>query len=335
LLRSAAAWTLIPDRQVLWKLSAQRLAVQAAKRHKWRCVLGTLHPISAAWLGKCVAQRLQLPFVLEYRDIISESFRGGPPTILHRSMLRSIERSIVRSAAKIVTVSPGIRDWVAHRHNLKPEEVEVIPTGFLQEDKEFFGSLPKPDNDRFTMLYAGTFQRDRKPSTILKAVQGLIERKVIPADKLRVVFISNLVPSLTSEFDLEGIVEILPMVPQREVFKWYAKSDLLLLLCDKTKYQNVTIPGKLFEYLVAGKPILGLMDKASVSSGLLRESNLGFIADAEDVEGTASEIERLYKFWESGYLNTKPNWEFIDQFNCQILMKMLVSVLELVSFRNS
>jgi len=80
---------------------------------------------------------------------------------------------------------------------------------------------------------------------------------------------------------------------------------------------------------------LGLMDKASVSSGLLRESNLGFIADAEDVEGTASEIERLYKFWESGYLNTKPNWEFIDQFNCQILMKMLVSVLELVSFRNS
>lgn len=331
LLRLLATWLLVPDRQVLWKFSAQRLALRAAKNHNWKCVFGTQPPITAAWIGKCIAQRLQLPFVLEYRDIISDEFKGFAPTALHQAAIRSIERSLVSSAERIVVVSPSMKKWIVQKHNLDHSNVEVIPTGFSPEERDFFQSLPNPENERFTMLYAGSFQHGRKPDTVLKAVRKLIDQKVIPADKVRLIFIGNLSPTVISTFALEGVAETISLVPRDEVLKWYAQTDLLLLICDKREYQNVTYPGKLFEYLIAQKPILGLMDKSSDTAKVLEESGTGFVADAEDVEETAAKIEHIYKLWDSKRLRPEPNHQTLERFNCRGLVKRLAMIFDEVS----
>jgi len=334
LLRAMAIWLLVPDRQVLWKFSGQRLAVQAAKRHDWQCVFGTLPPVSTAWIAKCIAKRLQLPFVLEYRDMINDKCGVEVPTALHQAALRSIERGLVRAAARVIVVSPAMKDWFVRRHNIDPKKVEVIATGFLPEDKEFFHGLPNPENERFTMIYAGLFYRERKPDTALGAIRTLIDRKVIPADKLRAIFIGNLAPRSITELELEDVVEIIPQTPRDEVFKWYACSDLLLLICAKDDYQNVTYPGKLFEYLMTEKPILGLMDKNSDTARILEQSGIGLVADSEDVEETAAKIEHVYKLWVSKMLTMKPNHKVIEQFNYCGIVNRLVSIFEQVSIRN-
>jgi len=330
LMRFLARWTLMPDRLVLWKLPAQRMALKASRNYNWRCVFATMPPMSAGWIGKNVAERLRLPFVLEYRDVVSEDYMRIGLGFLRKAARRAIERSLVRSAAKIITVSPGIKDWLVQRHNLKPQDVEMIPTGFLSENKAFFDSLPKPANEKFTMTYVGTFQRERKPNTVLKAVRTLIDRGMIPKDKLRIVFVSNLMPSTISQFRLDGVAEALPMVPHEETFGWYAGSDVLLLICDKCDYQNVTYPGKLFEYLMTGKPILALMGKDSVSAKVLRNAGTGPVVDADDAKEAATGIEYLYRQWETGILKIEPNKEVIEQFNYGRLVKQTASVLEQV-----
>lgn len=329
--RFLARWLLIPDRRVLWKFPAQRLAVQAAKRNNWKCVFSTMLPISTGWIGKCIAQRLRLPFVLEYKDIIDENFKGEAPSALHRAAIRSIERSLVRSAAKIVVVSPAMKDWLVKRHNLNPQDVELIPIGFLPEHRDFVHSLPQPPNQRFTMIYTGLFHGRRRPDVVLKAIRRLIDEKTIPENKIRAVFIGNMSPAAVSEFGLEGVVETIGMMPREEVLKWYARTDLLLLICAKEKYQNLTYPGKLFEYLMTEKPILGLVQKDSDIAKVLQQSGIGLVVDADDVQETAAQIEHLYKLWAGKQLKMKPNSEFIEQFNARKLTEKLASIFDEVS----
>ncbi len=151
---------------------------------------------------------------------------------------------------------------------------------------------------------------------------------MIERDKVRVVFIGNLLPSAVSQFDLDGVAETVPMIPRQEVFQWYSRADLLLLICDKCDYQNATIPGKLFEYMMTEKPILGLLDKKNDVAGILRQSGLGVVADADDVEEVAAQIKHFYKLWSTNNLTVQPNRKFIEQFNFRDIMQEMVAVLE-------
>ncbi|OHB44298.1 MAG: hypothetical protein A2Y13_11570 [Planctomycetes bacterium GWC2_45_44] len=331
--RTFAKWALIPERQVLWKLPAQQLAIKSSHQHKWKCVFSTSPPLTAGWIGMNIANRLKLPFVLEFRDIISDDFEGGPPTAMHREIARKIERKVVHSASKIIAVSPGIKDWVMDRHKIKSELIEVIPSGYDPKDKESFDALPTTPNDRFTMIYAGAFYRHRKPDTLLKAVKNLIDRGLVPANKLKVVFVSNLMPSVISQYQLDNVVETFAMMPREKVLHLYANSDLLLLICDKCDYQNVTIPGKIFEYIMTEKPILGLLGLDSVTAQIMKELNNSAIADAEDVEGTTQQLLLLYKQWESGKVVTHGK-EILEKFNCYGLVKRLALVFDEVCSGN-
>jgi len=323
--RAFAQWVLVPERQVLWKLPAQRLAIRTSRQHNWKCVFGTCPPLTAGWIGMNIANRLKLPFVLELRDIISENYEGGPPTEIHRDIVRKIERMVVHSASKIITVSPGIKSWVMNRHKIESRMIEVILSGYDPKDKERFDALPTIRNNRFTMIYAGAFYRHRKPDTLLRAVKNLIDRGLVPTKKLRVVFVSNLMPSVISQYQLDDVVETVAMIPREKVLQLYANSDLLLLICDKCNYQNVTIPGKIFEYIMTEKPILGLLGLDSITAQIMKELNNSVIVDAEDVEGVTQQLFLLYKRWEDGKV-IKLGKEILNKFNCYEMVKKLAMV---------
>ncbi len=328
ILRRLARWVFLPDRQILWKRDAVKKALVKAKEHDWQCVLGTLHPVSSAWTGYAIARRLKIPFILEFRDVVSEKFEGGPPTLLHRRLLRSIVTRMAHHAAKIIVVSNAMKEAVAEKYNVAADKIEVITNGYLESNKEQFQNLPKHTNDRFTMIYAGNFYRERNPYNLLKAMQKLTSAGKIDRNKIRIILISNLSVDAVLQYGLEDIVEVMAAMPREEVFRWYAKSDVLLLICDKSFYQNVTIPGKVFEYFMTEKPILGLLDKSSDTAKILEQSGVGMAVDADDIDEIATQIEKLYRLWRADNLVLDIQKCFVNQFNFQHITSKLVHVLE-------
>jgi glycosyltransferase involved in cell wall biosynthesis len=305
------------------------MAVQAAKTHDWRFVFGTLPPISAGWIAGYIARRLHLPFVLEFRDVVNDAHA---PTGLHRAAICLIEKSLVRAAAGIVAVHPAMKNWIVDHHGADPDIVQVITTGFMPKDRQYFTEHLKTNNKCFTMLHAGMFSRDRKPDVFLKAVRNLIDRRVVPSERIKVVFLGNLARSAITDFGLDNVAETIYMVPHDEVFKWYGQADLLFMFCPKREYQTVTYPGKIFECLATGKPILALADKKSDTARVLEKSGLGLIADADDMEEVSSKLEFAYNLWDRNEFVMKPDEEFIEQFNCQNEVKKLASMFDGVVF---
>jgi hypothetical protein len=60
-------------------------------------------------------------------------------------------------------------------------------------------------------------------------------------------------------------------------------ADLLLLVANTTPGAEATVPGKLFEYLAAGRPVLAIAPSAESSTGdVLEQTQSGRLAPAED-----------------------------------------------------
>src|SRR5690606_3795818 len=114
-------------------------------------------------------------------------------------------------------------------------------------------------------LYTGIFYKERNPRLFLRAVRELIDEGKIDRSRLRLRFAGVFdYPGYTDNADcvrelgLEDCVEVLGHLPHRAALLQMKKADLLLLVGDTAPGSGDYIPGKLYEYMAVGRPILAL-----------------------------------------------------------------------------
>src|SRR5690606_7889499 len=73
---------------------------------------------------------------------------------------------------------------------------------------------------------------------------------------------------------------------------YLVSSDVLLLFIFKEEDSKAAIPGKVYEYIAARKPIIAFCPKSSAAAELLSGIGVEDIVDPEDVKAMASIIER-------------------------------------------
>ena len=56
------------------------------------------------------------------------------------------------------------------------------------------------------------------------------------------------------------------------------RADLLLLVANTTDGAEATVPGKLFEYLAVGRPVLAIAPSDSASADVIAETRAGWLA---------------------------------------------------------
>jgi hypothetical protein len=92
---------------------------------------------------------------------------------------------------------------------------------------------------------------------------------------------------------VETFVEVWPNVPHAQVFDVLARSDVLMMIeppgyCVKYSYAS-----KMFDYLLAGKPILALIEEGENSAPVIREGDLGWIAHPDDRPAIRHALEEI------------------------------------------
>ena len=94
-----------------------------------------------------------------------------------------------------------------------------------------------------------------------------------------------------------------------------ARSDVLVVIKQPDPAYGMQIPGKLFQYLPFGKPILGIMERTSEAAGVLRQSGLGITSGYEEADLTARQLLELWRGREALAEDYRPNWDYIMQFS--------------------
>jgi glycosyltransferase involved in cell wall biosynthesis len=166
---------------------------------------------------------------------------------------------MVPRCAAVITVSPSIAQEIRARYALLnvalirnvPAYREVPKTNRLQE---YLGLDPGVR----IALYQGNLQANRELDRLIRAASFLEQDIVVVLMGPDAEGIQAHLEMLIRSERVTGSVKIVPPVPYIELLDWTASADIGLLIYAPGYSPNVRmcLPNKLFEYLMAGLPIL-------------------------------------------------------------------------------
>jgi hypothetical protein len=117
--------------------------------------------------------------------------------------------------------------------------------------------------------------------------------------RVRLRFVGRFGDEVKAMFRRPGVAPVVEergYLPHGESIQELLGAHALLLVVDDVPGAREIVPGKVFEYIGARRPILALAPEGAVA-GLIRETGAGTVLAGSDVEGTAEALAALYAEW--------------------------------------
>lgn len=281
--------TALPDRWISWWFSAVPAGLKLIREHRPDVIWST-YPISTAHLIGGTLHRLTgIPWVADFRDpMIGENH---PRDFCTRLVVRAIERRTVHHCTKAVFTSPSAMRNYRSRYPDKPEsDFCLIENGY---DEENFASAlevahkPCTGRKQFRLLHSGViYPSERDPRPLFEALGIMLGKGMISEENFKLVLRAahheQHLSALARACGIERIIDLPGPIPYREALAEMFDADGLLILQGASC--NSQIPAKLYEYLRAQRPILGLTDPAGDTAATLRRVGVDAIAPLDSRE---------------------------------------------------
>ncbi|MFS4455716.1 glycosyltransferase family 4 protein [Maribacter sp. 2304DJ31-5] len=245
----------IPDARKYWVRPSIRFLYDVLEQERIGTIITTGPPHSVHLIGHYLKEFKKVKWIADFRDPWTSIgyHKKLKLTSLAKNRHKELERLVLTNADKIVVTSK-ITQLEFQRITKKP--ITVITNGYDNE-RSFHTKL----DEKFTLSHIGSMLTGRNPKNLWKVLAELIKEDTAFAQTLQLQFIGvvgkDVLESLT-EYGLEDFVEFIGYLPHNEVVPYQQKSQILLLTEIDSEETKGIIPGKLFEYMAAKRPILGI-----------------------------------------------------------------------------
>lgn len=273
-------------RTLRWLTTLAYYRAAAAEVLRLRPDLVHCNDYNTMWVG--VAARL-----LVGSRVIYDSHELWPDRNMRpeaRWWLLLCEAVFVRVADRVVMTSPAHAETMARRYRIaEPLVVRNIPE--LRANGAGRPDRRSGSPDGRLAVYVGGLQPGRGIEQAIRALplaEGVRLRLLGPGGPEYRAGIEGLVHSL----GLERRVELAEPVPPDRVLDALGEADVGLALFQPTSLSHrLVLPNKLFEYALAGVPIVG--SDLPMIARFIDEHGLGKAVDPEDVEQIARALEEV------------------------------------------
>lgn len=326
LLRRLGEWVLVPDTYVGWIPFAVRSAARLCRGERFDALYSTSPPDSTHLAARRIARRFRVPWVADFRDPWISLYLRDPPTQLHRVLHRRMERAVMGADRVLVTTRwheeligaacPGTR-------------VERIPNGYDDEDWRAYDTADRPAG-RFTVVHCGMLTLGRSSRPFLDGLSRLVRRSPDVADEIRVVFIGareSANEMWVSRYGLGEIVSFEDNLPHGECVRRELGCHVLLLLKHDDEHYRGLVPGKLYEYIGARRPILAVAPDGEAAR-LVTDLGRGEVADIGDPDMVAEKVWKMLTLHRDGMLERSYNLGEAPEFSRRRETERLHAVLE-------
>lgn len=261
------AHRIIPhNERIPWVPAAVAAAERIIAGFPISAVISTFPPLAGHLAAAWIARRHRLKWIADFRDqLVGNPFRGTKGW-RHESFF---ERRIFRQADLLVTVTDGfLAEW-RERFPQYESKMRVLWNGF--DPGEEFPQAPLTPRARRILAHAGAIYGQRHPQLLLASLERLVETgRLDPA-----CFVVQLTGPLLEPPEVRplssfrrlhefGCLEVHEPVSRSEANRRIASADWLLILDVNAFNAPHTVPAKLFDYIRAARPILGIVPKGSI-----------------------------------------------------------------------
>jgi len=284
-----------PDRWVSWRFDGVRQGLRMIREFAPQAIWST-YPIATAHLiGAALQRKSGLPWIADFRDPMAQPDQHYPSDPATYASFIQIEASAAAQAARLVFTTPGaLRDY-QQRYPAAAARMALLENGY--DEESFAGAppaaLPTPHGGPLVLLHSGiVYPAERDPTQLFEALGRLRRAGLLTPAQLRIRFRAAVHDAMLRDTararGAEDFIEILPPIPYREALGEMLGIDALLVM--QASNCNAQIPAKLYEYLRAARPILGLTDPIGDTAWALRGAGIKDIVALDSADAIAAAL---------------------------------------------
>ena len=284
-------WMARPDRWISWQWAAVRDGMRLIEQFKPDVIWSTYPIATAHKIGAELQRRSGLPWVADFRDPMAQDDYPTDPAVWQS--FKQIEVCAMQQAARCVFTTPSAARTYQATYPEAAGRIGVIENGY---DEEAFAAVApltgatatriRLNPGKVTLLHSGiVYPSERDPTQFFEALANVLQHGKLQRDTLKVRFRAavhdELLQALAAQHGLQDVIELRPPIPYRDALAEMLQADALLVM--QAVNCNAQIPAKLYEYLRAGRPILGLTDPDGDTAQALRNAGVTSVARLDSV----------------------------------------------------
>lgn len=319
----------IPDNKKSWSKEAARKAEELLNSEKFDAIFVTAPPFSSFESITNLRNKIDVPIILDYRDLWYNSYFSFYLTPIHKILHKRKEYLSLKNADAVIVTNRKIKEYLIKTYPfLTFEDITIIPHGYDIEDFKDAVKYPRP-NKKMVLMFSGTFIGYGTPKYLLKAFKVITQERPDIAQNIELHFVGYLRKenaNLIKKLKLEEFVIDHGYVDHTTSVRKILSADVLWLMIDYRKNIDAILPGKIYEYVGARKPILACVPDGAAKMAL-QEYGASFICSPDNISEIKEMIYKIYELYKSNNLPT-PADEMVEKFRRDVLTEVLIKVFQ-------
>jgi glycosyltransferase involved in cell wall biosynthesis len=319
-------------------------AVAAQSMNGAKLIFATMSPFSTARVAGDLGRGTGIPWVADLRDPWALDEMQIYPSWLHRKMeMARMERSLLPAAGIIMNTPEATAALRRAFPSLAEKTITTITNGY---DKADFAEAAPPRSDgKFRVVHTGYLHTDtgiqvqrrrafyellggmesdvdiltRSHLILLKAVEQWIGRHGDVAHDLEMVFAGVATEQdkqVAMKSSVSDFIRFPGYLSHSDSVQLVRTADLLFLPMHNLQVgkRSRIVPGKAYEYMASGRPILAAVPDGDARD-FLHKSGTALLCRPDDVDGMVQHLDHVYCAWKNGRSPVvTPNRDFISSF---------------------
>ncbi len=312
----------IPDARIFWVKPSVQYLKKYIQENGIDTVITTGPPHSLHLIGMQLKDKLALHWIADFRDpwiTISYYDKLKLSAYAHKKH-KQLERQVLKCADSIIVTSKSTKEEFQKKTDTP---IAIITNGYDEE------KIVKPQLDKkFSLAHIGSFLSERNPINLWNSLSDLIKEVPGFSEHLEIKLIGTVSKDILDtihSYNLSDYVNYLGYVSHQEAIIHQRKSQVLLLIEINSKNTISIIPGKLFEYMIAERPIIALGPRGSDFSEIISQTNTGVFFDYAEKKVLKEAIFDYYHKFLDGKLETHPVG--LEQYSRKNLTRQLAALI--------
>jgi glycosyltransferase involved in cell wall biosynthesis len=308
-----------PDSRMFWINTVTNQAIKFIKKNEINCLITTAPPFSTNLIGLKIKKKTGIKWISDYRDPWAEFFQFKllPMSSYMRKKHVKYELKCLQYSDTVLTTSPSLT-----------EKYSKINLNTYTLYNGFDSFLDAQNSTKFLLMYCGTMKSIQNPKNLWFVLNEICEENENFSKDLSLRCIGNFDNEVINDinFQLTNLkVQFQNYLNKEELDKEITKAKVLLMSSVNLDSVNNIIPGKLFYYFSAQRPILAFSNLNSDVSKIIELTNTGSVFDYSNKIDLKNHILELYNDFKSNKNNFKPKG--ITNYTFEVLSKNLDQIL--------
>ncbi len=287
----------IPDARIGWVKPSVAYLTNYLSNNEIDTVITTGPPHSLHLIGLQLRRKLNLKWIADFRDpwTTIHYHKSLRLTKISEKKHKRLEKTVLNTADQVVVTSPTTKEEFK---KITKRPIEVITNGY----DEVKGLRTQLDAN-FSLVHVGSLLSNRNPEVLWKIIAEISSEKSDFKESLQIRLVGAVgeeIKESLAKYHLIGKTTVPGYVSHTEALQLQHNAQLLLLIeMDKLETKAI-IPGKLFEYLQARRPILCLGPEGSDMEAIIDETSAGRFCRYSEEKAIKEYILKCYKQYKDG-----------------------------------